>query len=321
VAHLLANLQEEGALLDIGTFLRDKSDEISPQEAMSGRVDGRLYENGSPPLDMSRVHGPYSTSMDDIVATHQRALSQPSSVAGGHSVNPNWSPGIENGGHVGFPFSNDITAGGMLGETESNGKGSSNSGRPQFRLSRFGLSSNNEDDWLSNQMNRDGNLGFPLWNNIAQQSEHSTVAQNGTQYTLGTPDASRIASPHNGGSLALSGASRHNGHALGSPSRQHVPSMPVEEIVEVVLSYLPMMVSREPPTPPFIHDQIYRCSDGDVKEPIARAMVCINANRGAMPSGRRFVYDMINRERDGLIKSFVSCSPPDVLVSSWSSAR
>ena len=76
-------------------------------------------------------------------------------------------------------------------------------------------------------------------------------------------------------------------------------------MANVILGYLPMMVAREPPAPPFIHDQIYQCSDGDVKEPIARAMVCINAHTGAMPSGRSFVEEMINKERDRLIKSFV----------------
>lgn len=99
---------------------------------------------------------------------------------------------------------------------------------------------------------------------------------------------------------------RHNdSHTPASPVRSRDAALSPEKMVNVILGYLPMMVSREPPAPPFIHDQIYRCGDGDVKEPIARAMVCISAHTGAMPSGRSFVHEMINTERGRLIKSFV----------------
>ncbi|KAF2124336.1 hypothetical protein P153DRAFT_435105 [Dothidotthia symphoricarpi CBS 119687] len=71
------------------------------------------------------------------------------------------------------------------------------------------------------------------------------------------------------------------------------------------MGFLPMMISRSSPAPPFIHDRIYQCSEGDVKEPIARAMVCINAHIGAMPSGRNFVNEMVHHERDGILESFI----------------
>jgi hypothetical protein len=94
--------------------------------------------------------------------------------------------------------------------------------------------------------------------------------------------------------------------AQWSPSSTNrAPAISAEKTVSLVKSYLLMMTSQLPPTPPFIHDQIYSCTKGDVKEPIARAMICIQAYSNAMPSGRSFVYDMINKERDSLINSFV----------------
>jgi hypothetical protein len=99
------------------------------------------------------------------------------------------------------------------------------------------------------------------------------------------------------GTPSLVAESTHPGYA---------PIIKAEDMVGIIMGYLPMMIALEPPAPPFVHSQIYRCGEGDVKEPIARAMICIQAHIAAMPSGRPFVHDMVNKERDKLVKSFVS---------------
>lgn len=136
-------------------------------------------------------------------------------------------------------------------------------------------------NWSGSQLDRNDIAFTSLWGNMGGSHD-------APPHALGTPTAASSMRTANGDSSALS----------------------PEEMVSVILGYLPMMVSREPPAPPFVHEQIYRCGDGDVKEPIARAMVCISAHTGAMPSGRSFVHEMINTERGRLIKSFVRKTLP-----------
>lgn len=142
------------------------------------------------------------------------------------------------------------------------------------------LFSGDDMNWSDSQLDRNDIAFTSLWGNMG--GAHDAPLP----HALGTPPAP----------TSIRGAnSTKNGDVALTP----------EKMVNIILGYLPMMVSREPPAPPFIHDQIYRCGDGDVKEPIARAMVCISAHTGAMPSGRSFVHEMINTERGRLIKSFV----------------
>lgn len=141
----------------------------------------------------------------------------------------------------------------------------------------YHMSPTNGDGWLTSPLDKE--LGFaPLWRN-----------DNGQQFAFE--------------------AGQQNQHALKALQLPKKKSfvMSADAMVSQVQSYLPMMTSRDTPAPPFIHDQIYRCNEGDVKEPIARVMICINAYNNAMPSGRAFVYDMIDKERDALVKSFVTC--------------
>lgn len=100
-------------------------------------------------------------------------------------------------------------------------------------------------NWSGSQLDRNDIVFTSLWGNMGG-------AHDRLPHALGTPL----------GPTSIRGTnSTENGDIALTP----------EEMVNVILGYLPMMVSQEPPAPPFIHDQIYRCGDGDVKEPIARA--------------------------------------------------
>jgi hypothetical protein len=179
----------------------------------------------------------------------------------------------------------------------------------------YGMSSNG-DEWLGTTMEKGGIDFGSLWGpSIERRSEQSTY--DSERFTAFRPDLSSRASSSysahvaDGSGLALGGSSHYS--PMGTPSlvadsthQSHVPAMKPEDMVGIIMGYLPMMIALEPPAPPFVHSQIYRCGEGDVKEPIARAMICIQAHIAAMPSGRPFVHDMVNKERDKLVKSFVS---------------
>ncbi|KAF2626052.1 hypothetical protein BU25DRAFT_449737, partial [Macroventuria anomochaeta] len=167
-----------------------------------------------------------------------------------------------------------------------NQAGGSSGSHPSVENMAFQMLSTTGDEWLGASLDN-GNVSFAaLWGSGLQTNNPSIDGLDSThQSVLDTrePDQRLQWSPS---------------------STNRAPAISAENMVSLVMSYLPMMTSQLPPTPPFIHDQIYHCNKGDVKEPIARAMICIQAYSNAMPSGRSFVYDMINKERDSLIESF-----------------
>ena len=279
--------------MDAGGFGQDKSDGATTPHADGGG----LFTSVSPSLDLSGSSMTHSSRKADS--------SQPPSVTARRQLAPTWSPqGNGNGPDGGFSYANVVSAGVELSDGSRDLRSGSNGDHMDLGDDHFRLSS--ENDWLDNQLDKDG-LGFgPLWGSMAQPAQHSTNGFGHELYTTGT-SGGNSPSNTNGNSLAIGGLGQHGGHAQRPPRGDPTHLMSADEMVNISLSFLPMMVSRASANPPFIHDQIYRCSEGDVKEPIARAMVCISAHDGAMPSGLSFVHEMIKKERDGLVKSFVSC--------------
>ena len=173
--------------------------------------------------------------------------------------------------------------------------GGSSSSHPSVENVAFQMSSTNGDEWLGASLENE-NVSFgALWSSGLRSKNLSIEG---------------LDSIHQ----SVLDARQPDQRTQWSPSfTNRAPAISAENMVSLVMSYLPMMTSQFSPAPPFIHDQIYHCNKGDVKEPIARAMICIQAYSNAMPSGRSFVYDMINKERDSLIKSFVRNSTPSFI--------
>lgn len=76
------------------------------------------------------------------------------------------------------------------------------------------------------------------------------------------------------------------------------------DLVETVTDIPKLMLDRQY-WPPFVHCSIYRCSLGEVAPPVAIALSCMGAFCNMLPTSKSFVYDMINREREKLVTSFV----------------
>lgn len=257
-------------------------DTADAESATPQKTTGRVVagENGIDTDTVTQILASLgdNTSMLDIDRLRADGMATPSepmssaAVAPSHHVTPGWSPAMEHATHGAFPFP---------AYTPSAASGIGRLSYDAFRVSAGGDA---DMDWSGNQLDRNDMAFASLWSNI------------------GAPSSVRTAdSVHNGDS-----DTRHpDGRGPRSPATDRDVVLSPEEMVSIILGYLPMMVSRDPPAPPFVHDQVYRCGDGDVKEPIARAMVCINAHTGAMPSGRKFVHEMINTERGRLIKLFV----------------
>ncbi|MCJ1367840.1 hypothetical protein MMC16_006975 [Acarospora aff. strigata] len=80
-----------------------------------------------------------------------------------------------------------------------------------------------------------------------------------------------------------------------------------EDLIKIVCSYPSSMLNKEF-YPPFVHHKLYRCSKGGVAESLANALCCVSAYQNMVPSSESFVYNLINIERNRLVKSFHSCS-------------
>jgi hypothetical protein len=90
-----------------------------------------------------------------------------------------------------------------------------------------------------------------------------------------------------------------------------------DELVETIME-IPKLMLDSQYWPPFVHCSIYRCAQGEVAPPVAIALSCVGAFCNMLPASESFVYDMINRERENLVTSFVS--PPGFLPHSNFSA-
>lgn len=279
---------EKGVATDTVTqILASLGDKTSLLDIDRLRADGMATPSEPVSAADDRLFGSISPSVD--MPRSSRPSLPYSAAAPSHHVTPSWSPPMEHAAHGAFPFPADTpSAAGGIGCLSYEAFGVSSSGDANM-------------DWSGNQLDRNDIAFASLWNNI------------------GAPSSVRTAdSVHNGDSSALGDTRHPDGRGPRSPAMGRDVVLSPEEMVSIILGYLPMMVSRDPPAPPFVHDQVYRCGDGDVKEPIARAMVCINAHTGAMPSGRRLVHEMINTERGRLIKLFVrSPVPHAVVVLAW----
>jgi hypothetical protein len=66
--------------------------------------------------------------------------------------------------------------------------------------------------------------------------------------------------------------------------------------------------------PPFVHHRVYKCLEGDVLEPLANAFCCLGALNACLPSSEHFAYQLLNAERDRLVKSFWTSGDQDIDV-------
>ncbi|CAM1500633.1 Fc.00g097950.m01.CDS01 [Cosmosporella sp. VM-42] len=73
--------------------------------------------------------------------------------------------------------------------------------------------------------------------------------------------------------------------------------------VKLVYGY-PQLMLKIGTYPPFVHHTIYRCSEGEVLEPLAIAFCCLGAYNASLPTSRDFTYSLINKERDQLVTRF-----------------
>lgn len=78
-----------------------------------------------------------------------------------------------------------------------------------------------------------------------------------------------------------------------------------DDLVRIVCGY-PRVMVRPGVYPPFVHHKLYRCSAGDIAEPLAKAFCCVGAFYASVPTSETFVYSLMNEESSKLVKGFVS---------------
>lgn len=83
------------------------------------------------------------------------------------------------------------------------------------------------------------------------------------------------------------------------------------DLLKLVQSYPAMMLQKNF-YPPFVHHSLYRDREGRVAGPLANALCCVSAYSNIVPSSEGLVYNMINTERERLIRRSQSWSSPDV---------
>jgi hypothetical protein len=76
-----------------------------------------------------------------------------------------------------------------------------------------------------------------------------------------------------------------------------------QELFSIFHNYLKSMVQRAFWSP-FIHHQLYRCSQGDMAEPLGIALACVSAYSSAVESSFNFVDNMVNSQREQLVHDF-----------------
>lgn len=83
------------------------------------------------------------------------------------------------------------------------------------------------------------------------------------------------------------------------------------DVVKLIQRY-PAMLLQESFYPPFVHHELYRSAQGGVAGPLANALCCVSALSSMNPSNESFVYNMVNTEREHLVRGFHSCSISDI---------
>ncbi|KAL5590227.1 hypothetical protein FOBRF1_013784 [Fusarium oxysporum] len=76
-----------------------------------------------------------------------------------------------------------------------------------------------------------------------------------------------------------------------------------DDLIKMVSNY-PSVMLQPGVYPPFVHHKLYRCSAGDVAEPLAKAFCCVGAFYASVPVSETFVYSLINEETNKLVKGF-----------------
>ena len=83
------------------------------------------------------------------------------------------------------------------------------------------------------------------------------------------------------------------------------------DVIKLVQSY-PAMLLQKNFYPPFVHHRLYRSAEGGVAGPLANALCCVSAYASMVPNNKNFVYNMINTEREHLVRGFHAWSSSDV---------
>ncbi|KAH8811363.1 hypothetical protein F5884DRAFT_854716 [Xylogone sp. PMI_703] len=83
-----------------------------------------------------------------------------------------------------------------------------------------------------------------------------------------------------------------------------LPARPsITHLIEFTRKY-PVLMLEKDFWPPFIHSNLYRCSEGGVAKQLAIALSCFGAKINCLQSGTDFIALLLNRERDQVIKEF-----------------
>ncbi|KAL2823287.1 hypothetical protein BDW59DRAFT_180746 [Aspergillus cavernicola] len=73
-----------------------------------------------------------------------------------------------------------------------------------------------------------------------------------------------------------------------------------------VLREYPSLILQRDHWSPFIHHRMYRCSMGGMAKPMGVALACVSAHAGSLGSNHGFVDNLINKEREQLVREFQS---------------
>ncbi|KAI9688917.1 MAG: hypothetical protein M1822_001274 [Bathelium mastoideum] len=76
-----------------------------------------------------------------------------------------------------------------------------------------------------------------------------------------------------------------------------------EDLFRILREY-PRMMLRTNFWSPFIHHQLYRCSKDGMAEPLGIALACVSAYSSSVESSFEFVHNMINSQRERLVREF-----------------
>ena len=139
-----------------------------------------------------------------------------------------------------------------------------------------------------------------------RRSKRSDSSLLGTPNMLLSPEQSRRPSPgypNNFSNVNNSDESPLLGLLEDSEGTQNSGLFVVKEIAKVICDY-PKQMLRPNFWSPFVHHKHYRCSKGGLAEPIAIALCCVSANLQSVESSLAFVCNMINTERERLVKEF-----------------
>lgn len=108
--------------------------------------------------------------------------------------------------------------------------------------------------------------------------------------------------------LALANLSLNTSFSLGPPSTLTTGMLGNDEDWVKYVYGFPQMMLKAGTYPPFVHPTVYRCSEGEVLEALAIAFCCLGSYNAAMNSSQHFAHSLINKERNQLVKDFVSSS-------------